>query len=135
MCTRSALLLFAAFCFLPFRGLAAEPHLPPLHVEFATMEELLAMEWQAVDSLAPKRENTRMISSSLAVLLGPFGAHRLYLGTNTRVAVVYGLTFGGFGVLALLDLGHLLLTKDLAPYRNNGQVFMWGKGATAPTRP
>ncbi len=134
MCTRSALLLFAAFCFLPFRGLAAEPHLPPLQMEFASLDELLlSMEWQAADSVAGKEENTRLISSALAVLLGPFGAHRLYLGTNTRVAVVYGLTFGGFGVLALLDLGHLLLTKDLAPYRNNDQVFMWGKGATAPT--
>lgn len=104
-------------------------------MEIAIVEELLAMEWQTADSLAPKGENTRLISSALAVLLGPFGAHRLYLGTNTRVAVVYGLTFGGFGMLAMLDLGHLLLTKDLAPYRNNDQVFMWGKGATAPTPP
>ena len=135
MFKRSALLLLAAFSLLPFRGLAEAPHLPPLHVEFATVQELLAMEWQAADSLAPKGENTRLISSALAVLLGPFGAHRLYLGTNTRVAVVYGLTFGGFGVLALLDLGHLLLTKDLAPFRNNDQVFMWGKGETSPTPP
>lgn len=104
-------------------------------MEFVTAEELLTMEWQTADSLPPKGESTRLISSALAVLLGPFGAHRLYLGTNTRVAVVYGLTFGGFGVLAMLDLGHLLLTKDLAPYRNNDQVFMWGKGATAPTPP
>lgn len=134
MCKPSALLLLFAFCFLPSLGWAEKPHLPPLSVEGDIVEELLLSEWQAVDSATVKGENTRLISSSLAVLLGPFGAHRLYLGTNTRVAVVYGLTFGGFGVLALLDLGHLLFTKDLAPYRNNDQVFMWGKGQS-PTPP
>ena len=44
---------------------------------------------------------------------GPFGAHRLYLvpfqgPDHLRV------TFGGFGVLVLIDLGHLLF-MDLAP--------------------
>jgi TM2 domain-containing membrane protein YozV len=72
-------------------------------------------------------ENARLISSSLAVFLGAFGAHRLYLGTTPKVAVAYGVTFGGFGILAMLDLGHLLFTKDLDPYRNNDRVFMWGK--------
>ena len=78
------------------------------------------------DSVEVTVENERLISSSLAVLLGPFGAHRIYLGTTPKVAVIYGLTFGGFGVLVLLDLGHLLFTKDLAPYRGNDRVFMWG---------
>ncbi len=87
------------------------------------------------DSTLVAGENTRAISSGLAVLLGPFGAHRLYLGTSTRVAVVYGITFGGFGILALLDLGHLLFTKDLEPYRNNDRVFMWGSPPEEPTPP
>ena len=72
-------------------------------------------------------ENARWVASGLAVLLGPFGAHRLYLGTTPKVAIIYGLTFGGFGVLVLLDLGHLLLTKDLNDYRNSDRVFMWAK--------
>ncbi|MBL0129613.1 MAG: TM2 domain-containing protein [Flavobacteriales bacterium] len=81
-----------------------------------------------------KPENTRLMASALAVLLGPFGAHRLYLGTNTTVAVVYGLTFGGFGVLALIDLGHLLFSKDLDRFRNNDRVFMWTR-EREPTPP
>ena len=68
-----------------------------------------------------------MISGALAVLLGPFGAHRLYLGTTPKVAIIYGITFGGFGVLTTIDLLHLLFTKDLDAYRNSDKVFMWVK--------
>lgn len=79
------------------------------------------------DSVEVMVENERVISSALAVLLGPFGAHRIYLGTTPLVAIIYGVTFGGFGILVLLDLGHLIFSRDLAPYRNNDRVFMWGK--------
>jgi len=72
-------------------------------------------------------EDQRLVGSTLALLLGPFGAHRIYLGTTPKVAIIYGLTFGGFGVLPLIDLGHLLFTKDLQPYRNNDRLIMWGR--------
>jgi hypothetical protein len=74
---------------------------------------------------APRKENSRLVAGALALFLGPFGAHRLYLGTTPQVAVAYGVTFGGFGLLPLLDLGHILFTKDLGTYRDNGRVFMW----------
>jgi len=80
-----------------------------------------------------RHENERVISTGLAVLLGAFGAHRIYLGTKPHVAVIYGITFGGFGVLALLDVVHILLKKDLAPYRNNDRIIMWGKPKEGPT--
>ena len=83
----------------------------------------------------PAPENTRLVSSSLALLLGPFGAHRLYLGTTPKVPIIYGITFGGFGLLALIDLGHLLFSHELEPYRHNDRVFMWGRNAPAPTPP
>ena len=89
----------------------------------------------AVDTVAVHKENTRVIGSTLAVLLGPFAAHRIYLGTTPKVAIFYGVTFGGFGVLPLIDLGHLLFTKDLTPYRNNDRVFMWTAPKAAPTPP
>lgn len=98
---------------------------------------LNAVELNILDSLVKnasmniedgtKTENARLISSSLAVLLGPFGAHRLYLGTTPKVAIIYGITFGGFGILATIDLFHLLFTKDLDVYRNSDKVFMWVK--------
>jgi len=101
----------------------------------ATLDSLAAAGWSVDSSATTKGENTRLVSSLLTVLLGPFGAHRLYLGTTPKVAVIYGVTFGGFGVLALLDLGHLLLTKDLERFTNNDRVFMWGRAAPAPTPP
>lgn len=101
-------------------------------IDQAFLDSLLAEGW-APDTVA-HGENSRLISTGLAILLGPFGAHRLYLGTTPKVAIIYGVTFGGFGILALLDLGHLLFSKDLQPYRNNDRVFMWSrpKEATPP---
>ncbi len=74
------------------------------------------------------KEPQRVVAAGLALTLGAFGAHRLYLGTGTKVPIIYGLTFGGFGVLVLIDLGQVLFTKDLGSFHNNDQVFMWGKG-------
>lgn len=83
-----------------------------------------------------QHEPTRLIAAGLAVTLGPFGAHRLYLGTTAKVPVFYGLTFGGFGVLVLIDLGHILFTKDLTPYQHNKQILMWaGKAPPTVTTP
>ncbi|MBL7954100.1 MAG: TM2 domain-containing protein [Flavobacteriales bacterium] len=79
------------------------------------------------DSIEVVLEDQRLVGSALALLLGPFGAHRIYLGTTPKVAIIYGLTFGGFGVLPLIDLGHLLFTKDLGPYQHNDRVIMWGR--------
>ncbi len=81
----------------------------------------------AADTTHVARENQRLVGSGLALLLGPFGAHRIYLGTTPKVAVIYGLTFGGFGVLSLIDLGHLLFSRDLDQFRYNDRVIMWGR--------
>ena len=88
-----------------------------------------------VDSRVTDGENTRLVAGVLAAVLGPFGAHRLYLGTTPKVAIVYGLTFGGFGVLPLIDLGHIIFTKDPDRFRNNGQVIMWAERAGATVTP
>ena len=82
-----------------------------------------------VDSAAAKepRHVSRALAAALAVTLGPFGAHRLYLGTTPKVPLLYGLTFGGFGVLVLVDLGHILFTRDLSTYQDSRLVLMWAK--------
>lgn len=67
------------------------------------------------------------MAAGLALTLGTFGAHRIYLGTDAKVPIIYGLTFGGFGVLVLIDAVHILLTKDLDACRANNKVFMWAK--------
>lgn len=83
------------------------------------------------DSLANDpafKENPRWVAAMLTVGLGFFGMHRLYLGTDVKVPIIYVATFGGgFGLLPLIDLMHILFTKDLEPYKNNTKVFMWIK--------
>jgi hypothetical protein len=106
----------------PF-GICVRPHVHPIAHSVADSAD------------APSKENTRLVSSTLALLLGPFAAHRIYLGTTPKVAIIYGVTFGGFGLLAITDLGHLLFTKDLEPYRNNDRVFMWAEKHHTPTPP
>ena len=80
---------------------------------------------------------SRGLAAGLAVLLGPLGAHRIYLGTSPQVPVFYTITFGGFGVLALIDLGHILFTHDLDAYRDSRRMLMWAppRDALAATRP
>lgn len=78
------------------------------------------------------QENHRAVAIALAALLGPFGAHRLYLGTTPKVAIAYGLTFGGFGVVALIDLVHLIVVKDLDRFRNSDRILMWAAEPTPP---
>ena len=72
-----------------------------------------------------KGENKRWVAAALTVTLGPFGVHRLYLGTHHRVPVIYSLTFGCFFILPIIDLGVILFTKDLEKYQNNPRLIMW----------
>jgi TM2 domain-containing membrane protein YozV len=104
----------------------------PYAMDSALLQELLAAAPQDGEV---RKENTRLVAALLALTLGPFGAHRLYLGTVPKVAIIYGVTFGGFGVLAVIDLVHILCTKDLTPYRNNDKVFMWAGERRALTPP
>jgi len=62
----------------------------------------------------------------MAVLTGPIGGHRLYLGTKPYVPIVYALTLGGgLGFLPLIDIVAILLTKDISKYYDNSQIMMW----------
>jgi hypothetical protein len=80
---------------------------------------------QELCSLLAKQENPRLVAIALDVTLGLFGMHRLYLGTDVKVPIGYTLTFGGGGVLWIVDLVMLITTKDITPYMNNPHFFMW----------
>jgi len=82
-----------------------------------------------------RHEPQRLVAATLTLTLGVFAAHRLYLGTDVKVPIIYGLTFGGFGVLVLIDLAHILFTKDLKAYMGNNKVFMWSTGRPDPLTP
>jgi TM2 domain-containing membrane protein YozV len=70
-------------------------------------------------------ENKRMTAFFLAVFLGHFGVHRLYLGTEPIVPVAYVLTFGGGIILPFIDAALILTTKNLEQYENNSRFFMF----------
>ena len=72
-------------------------------------------------------KHNKWIAASLDLSLGIFGVHRLYLGTEAHVPVMYTLTLGGGGILILADLGLILLSKDIEPYANSSHIFMWRK--------
>ncbi len=80
-----------------------------------------------VDKLQRRK---KMISTALAFPLpfGIIGLHRIYLGSKPYIPLVYIATLGGaIGILPLIDFVVLLLDKDISPYQNNPQVFMWIK--------
>jgi hypothetical protein len=61
------------------------------------------------------------------VFTGFLGGHRIYFGSHHRTPIIYSLTFGGLGILPLIDLIHIIFTKDLSKYQDKSQIIMWGK--------
>jgi len=58
---------------------------------------------------------------------GILGGHRIYFGTHQRTPIIYSVTLGGFGILPLVDLIHIIFTKDLSKFENTPEIIMWGK--------
>ena len=66
----------------------------------------------------------------LTILLGHFGVHRLYLGTNWKVPLFYTLTLGGgLGLLPLIDLFCVIFAPDISVYEGVSRFFMWVNGS------
>ena len=61
------------------------------------------------------------------VLTGFLGGHRIYLGTHHRTPIIYSATLGGFGILPLVDLIHIIFSKDISKYENKPEIIMWRK--------
>ena len=75
---------------------------------------------------AKKRGRIRRgVAMLLTILLGPFGVHRLYLGTAEKIPLFYTLTLGGLMILPIIDMFCILFTKDIGKYINNESFLMW----------
>ena len=72
-------------------------------------------------------DHNKWLAAGLDVSLGIFGVHRLYLGTEAQVPLMYTLTLGGGGMLVLADLGLILFSKNIENYANSSHIFMWRK--------
>ena len=81
------------------------------------------------DSLTKKEfTKVKLTAITLAITLGVFGVHRLYLGTRANIPIIYTLTLGGgFFLLPIIDIVYILTAKDINQIQNNDYVFMWNK--------
>jgi TM2 domain-containing membrane protein YozV len=71
----------------------------------------------------PKHQKLK--AALLALTLGHFGAHRIYLNTNPRIPAAYTFTLGGLGILPLIDIVNIIFTKDISRFQNSSKFFMW----------
>ncbi len=55
------------------------------------------------DSGGGYSDKTKLVGILLLLFLGGIGAHRLYVG-KIGTAILFILTFGGFGIWAIIDL-------------------------------
>lgn len=80
-----------------------------------------------IKKLLFKQKNNKVAAAlAFPFPFGCVGLHRVYLGTDAHVPIVYAATAGGvFGIIPLLDCIVLLSHKDISGYENNGDVIMW----------
>lgn len=88
---------------------------------FSVNETELEMEIQQTGEVKFKRGKVIIFT----IFTGILGGHRIYMGTHQRTPIIYAVTFGGFGILPLIDLAHLIFTKDISVYENKTQIIMW----------
>ena len=72
----------------------------------------------------------QVLASILAFPLpfGMLGLHRIYLGANPGIPILYILTFGGlFGILPFIDMMVLILSRDTKPFYKNSRILMWNR--------
>ena len=62
-------------------------------------------------------------------LFGVTGIHRVYLGTQPYVPVVYMATVGGYLILPTIDFFAILFADEetFQSFQNNPHVFMWAR--------
>jgi TM2 domain-containing membrane protein YozV len=124
--------LFILITVLTAGSLRAQPNNDPavlLHPkkEKLTLKKRLKTKLKVTTlKVTSKLENKKLVATGLAITLGVFGVHRLYLGTHEKVPVIYTLTLGGgFFLLPAIDIISILTTKDISKYENNPRIFMW----------
>lgn len=77
------------------------------------------------DTIKGKKRN-KLIAIAADLLTGPLGGHRIYLGTEPYVPIIYALTLGGgMGFLPVTDLFVIIFTRKLEIYCDNPQIIMW----------
>ncbi len=95
-----------------------------------TLADTLRVKNESGRKIHPgKKENKKLIAAILAfpVPFGFIGLHRIYLGCEPWIPVVYLVTAGGGMILPLIDFIAILCAdkEELKKYENNNKIFMW----------
>lgn len=133
---KKLLTLFLLFAFLlPFNSNAESYRLDQNKIDasFAAATELSIMSvFDMSDMQIPGQvldDKDPVLAFVLATVVGYLGIHRLYLGTEPIVVILYIITGGGCGIVTLIDWIMLLLVlldeKDIGPYIDNPSFLMW----------
>ena len=67
-------------------------------------------------------EKSRGVATALAALLGPFGAHRFYVG-KIGTGLLQLITLGGFGIWWIVD--HVLITWGSFTDKQQNRLTQW----------
>lgn len=127
--------LIISFAFMAMKCFASENVRLHLHLSFSPDTTVKIIGGEIPDSVSSSNqfhltENKRIVAAILAFPpFGCLGLHRIYLGTDPWVPVVYVLTLGGCGLIALADFVEICTADDatFSSYSHNSKVFMWGK--------
>lgn len=81
------------------------------------------------DSLKILRKHKLKAALLAFPLIGITGAHRVFMGSQPYMPVVYLATVGGFGILPLIDFVVILATPahKLKRYEPSKKVFFWAQ--------
>lgn len=101
-----------------------------IKIKASSLEFIIPQDSVISDSLIheniPTRKHVRAKAIIFTILTGPLGGHRVYLGTRPGAPIIYAVTLGGFFILPLVDLAHIIFTKDISKFEKNQKIIMWG---------
>jgi hypothetical protein len=121
-------ILLVLFCFTITVLKGNEQHTELTSAQLLSMVQEQDIILQYADSLnKPPVKFKRGKAILFTIFTGILGGHRIYLGTHHRTPIIYSLTFGGLGILAFIDLIHIIFTEDLTIFQDKSQMIMWRK--------
>ena len=136
-CIKSLLVLTAMCCWSVLDQVQAkilfiniQEITPPAEVKLDGLHHLLScisIAHLEQDSVKVKTRS-KVIAAILAFPypFGMLGLHRVYLGANPGIPILYFVTFGGFvGILPFVDMMVIILSKDTSPFVKNSKMLMW----------
>jgi hypothetical protein len=131
--SKTLIIIILTLCSTGFSRAYGQLGLNPDSLGAITQAKINLGEGPMVDYIIVQRDTTireskRVVAILLCITLGPFGMHRLYLGTEPQVAAAYSVTLGGgFGFVTVVDLLYLVFSRDISRFRNNPNFIMWRK--------